>query len=193
MAFPYPTIRKATLATASLVEDLHLGLELAADGHPPVFCAFALVTSQFAASADGAASQRRRWEHGHIVTILQRGPGLLAKAIISGNIGLLALTLDMTVPPLSLLAVIVGSILTANAVSALLGFGSIALIISAVSFASFVACVILAWAKFGRDVLPASAIWSIPFYVLSKLGLYGQLLRGRSTARWVRTDRGSGQ
>ena len=38
MAFPWEVIADARLATGSLAEDLKLGLELAANGHPPVFC-----------------------------------------------------------------------------------------------------------------------------------------------------------
>jgi cellulose synthase/poly-beta-1,6-N-acetylglucosamine synthase-like glycosyltransferase len=191
MAFPYLLIRDVTLATPSIVEDINLGLELAAAGRPAVFCASALVTSDFAASEAGYASQRRRWEHGHITTIIKRVPSLLIKATTSGNIGLLALTLDIAVPPLSLMTMLLGGVLLATALSALLGFGSLGLIISAVSFAAFVGSLVLAWAKFGRDALPATAVLSVPFYVFSKLGLYGQLLQGKSTTRWVRTDRGN--
>ena len=47
MAFPWEVIAKAHLSTGALVEDLKLGLELAADGHPPIFCPAAVVTSEF--------------------------------------------------------------------------------------------------------------------------------------------------
>ena len=53
----------------------------------------------------------------------------------------------------------------------------------------FATAVGLAWSKYGRDVLPARAILSVPFYVLAKLGLYGQILFGKMTAQWIRTDR----
>jgi hypothetical protein len=38
-------------------------------------------------------------------------------------------------------------------------------------------------------VLPARAISLVPFYILAKLGLYGQILFGKMTAQWIRTDR----
>ncbi len=54
MAFPWHVIRATDLATGAIVEDLKLGLDLAAAGHPPLFCPSARVTRQFAISAQGA-------------------------------------------------------------------------------------------------------------------------------------------
>jgi cellulose synthase/poly-beta-1,6-N-acetylglucosamine synthase-like glycosyltransferase len=70
MAFPWSVIKSANLASSAIVEDLKLGLDLAMAGHPPVFCPFAQVNSEFASSAKGAEDQRRRWEHGHINMII---------------------------------------------------------------------------------------------------------------------------
>ena len=52
MAFPWGVIRSAELASGFIVEDLKLGLELAAGGHPPAFSS-AMVTSTFPSSAEG--------------------------------------------------------------------------------------------------------------------------------------------
>ena len=61
MAFPWPVIEAAPLASGHIVEDMCLGLDLAEAGTPPVFCPDALVTSTFASKADGLAVQRTRW------------------------------------------------------------------------------------------------------------------------------------
>ena len=53
MAFPWHVIRATALASGAIVEDLKLGLDLAAARHPPLFCPSARVTSQFAVSARG--------------------------------------------------------------------------------------------------------------------------------------------
>ena len=45
MAFPWHLIRSVDVASGWLVEDLKLGLDLAATGHPPIFCPSARVTS----------------------------------------------------------------------------------------------------------------------------------------------------
>ena len=189
MAFPWLVIRTADLASGWIVEDLKLGLDLAAAGHPPLFCPSARVTSQFAASARGADIQRSRWEHGHIMTILKLAPRMLCIAIARANFSLLALTLDLAVPPLSLLALLLILMFAITGVAALLGVGSAALIISTACLVGFVTTVGLAWNSYGRDVLPARAISSVPFYILAKLGLYGQILFGKITAQWIRTDR----
>src|SRR5262249_48296612 len=104
MAFPWDVIHKADLAHGWIVEDIKLGLDLAGVGYAPLFCPSACVTSQFASSIKGTVVQRERWEQGHINTILTFVPRLLSKAIAHRNWGLLALTLDLAVPPLSLLA-----------------------------------------------------------------------------------------
>ena len=189
MAFPWLVIQSADLASGSIVEDLKLGLDLAALGHPPLFCPSARVTSQFAASATGENIQRQRWEHGHIATILKYGPRLFITAVARTNIGLLALTLDLVVPPVSLLALLLILSFVVTAVAAALGFGLAALMISTACVLAFTASIAAAWQMYGRDVLPPTAIASIPRYILRKLGLYRQALFGKLTARWIGTDR----
>jgi len=189
MAFPWRVIRAADVANGWIVEDLKLGLDLAAAGHPPLFCPSARVTSEFAASARGAEIQRSRWEHGHIRTILKLAPRMFYMAIAGANFSLLVLTLDLVVPPLSLLAMLLILTCAITAAAALIGFGLTALIISSACFFCSATAVGLAWNKYGREVLPARAVLSVPLYVLAKLGLYGQVLFGKMTTQWVRADR----
>jgi len=189
MAFPWPVIRAVDLASGWIVEDLKLGLDLAAAGYPPLFCPSARVTSQFATSAKASATQRKRWEQGHIMTIAKIAPRSLYTAISRGSLNLLALTLDLIVPPLSLLAMLLIFMFAITGIAALLGFGSTALIISAACLVGFATTTSLAWNEYGRDVLPARDLWSVPLYVLAKLGLYGQIFAGRKTAKWIKTDR----
>jgi cellulose synthase/poly-beta-1,6-N-acetylglucosamine synthase-like glycosyltransferase len=56
MAFPWPLIRGAPLASGSVVEDLQLAIDLAADGTPPRFCAAARVSSVFPTGEAAAAA-----------------------------------------------------------------------------------------------------------------------------------------
>jgi glycosyltransferase involved in cell wall biosynthesis len=189
MAFPYAAIGSVNLASGAIVEDLKLGLDLAAAGHPPVFCPAACVTSQFASTAGGAATQRQRWEGGHVMLILGTAIGLLWRAVVTGNWNLLALTLDLVVPPLSLLAM---AVLATTAVAALavpLGLSSVPLFVSAASLAAFSLATLLAWLQIGRAVLPARAIWRIIPYMFAKLGLYRRIVLGKGGSAWIRTDR----
>jgi len=64
MAFPWDVIRSVELASAEIAEDQKLGPDLTLAGHAPLFCPSAVVTSQFPTSAEGAKTQRQRWEHG---------------------------------------------------------------------------------------------------------------------------------
>lgn len=189
MAFPWDVIRSVDLASGWIVEDLKLGLDLALNGHAPLFCPTARVTSEFASSAHAAATQRERWEQGHIGTILSTAPRLLYRALVDRNWSLLVLVLDMAVPPLSLLAVLVLAIFLAASVAALLGYPSAALPLSAGTFAAYVLAIFLAWLKCGRDVVPLDTIGSILPYVFRKLGLYGGALRNKTNSDWIRTDR----
>ena len=189
MAFPWQVIRSADLAHPWIVEDLKLGLDLTATGHPPLFCPAARVSSQFAASARGADIQRRRWEQGHIVTILKFGAPLLCLAVKRLNTSLLVLTLDLVVPPLSLLALLLLLTFVVTGAAALLGIGLSAFLISASGVVGFAVAVLLAWAKYGRDILSPRTVLSIPGYIVRKLGLYRQVLIGKMTSHWVGTDR----
>jgi cellulose synthase/poly-beta-1,6-N-acetylglucosamine synthase-like glycosyltransferase len=189
MAFPWEVIRKVDLANGWLVEDLKLGLDLAAQGHPPLFCPSALVSSQFGSSAKAARTQRERWERGHISMIPTTAPRLFCRAAVDRNWNLIALTLDLAVPPLSLLAMLVIGIVSITAVCALLGLSLSAFIVSGAALTAFVLAAFLAWLKCGRDVVPIGTALSIPLYILGKLGLYRIKMFNKRDAQWVRTDR----
>ncbi|MDR3414531.1 MAG: glycosyltransferase family 2 protein [Formivibrio sp.] len=189
MAFPWSVIRTVNLASGWIVEDLKLGLELALAGHPPLFCPDACVTSQFAVSERGADTQRRRWHQGHLVSIIALVPRLLWIATVRRNLNLMALALDVAVPPLSLLATLLFLILTIASFAAILGIGSAAFFISASCIVGFASAVVCAWRIYGTEILPSRAILSLPGYILEKIGIYHQVLSGKMIFNWIRTDR----
>jgi cellulose synthase/poly-beta-1,6-N-acetylglucosamine synthase-like glycosyltransferase len=189
MAFPWDTIRAAKIAGGSTVDDLELGLELTLTKHPPLFCPSASVSSPFPVSVKGAKIQRKRWEQGHVGVILRRFPRLIWNSLAQKNLGLFALSLDLSVPPLSLLCIFVLSMLFASVAAACLGVHSAALIICAINLLVFSFAVALAWWKFGRDVVSPGAVMSIPHYILSKLGIYRDILFDRKPAEWINSDR----
>ena len=59
MAFPWKVIEARSLATSEIVEDLALGLDLAAAGAAPIFCADAVVRSEFPSVGRGGRSPAR--------------------------------------------------------------------------------------------------------------------------------------
>lgn len=189
MAFPWELIRTANLADASIVEDVKLGLELAKTGTPPLFCPAAKVISHFPWSVEGAKSQRKRWEEGHIGVILTAVPRLLGHSIWRGNLGLLALTLDMLVPPLSLLVILVTGMFCVAGSAVIFGGSPTALFISTACLCALAVAVFLSWLGYGRDVLATNKLPLVASYILAKLPLYHQLLSRRAAPMWVRTDR----
>ena len=133
-------------------------------------------------------SQRRRWEHGHLSMIIVQIPRLAAAAFRQRRVDLLAMALDVSVPPLSLIAIMgtvaMGGALMAGALgeswipACLLGFG-LGLVFVAVS---------ISWIRFGRTRFPARAMLLAPVYVVSKLPLYIEFVIRRQRA-WIRTER----
>jgi cellulose synthase/poly-beta-1,6-N-acetylglucosamine synthase-like glycosyltransferase len=191
MAFPWGVIQSANLASGAIVEDLKLGLELAMAGHPPVFCPSAQVNSEFASSAKGAEEQRRRWEHGHINMIISAALPLIVTGMKRRDAGLVALGLDLAVPPLALLAVLLIFAFLTSFVPAFARGSTLPLIISVANLGGFAFATLIAWWHFGRQIIPFKSMLSIPAYVLSKVPLYQQLLLSRNRVQhWIRTDRG---
>ena len=189
MAFPWEVIRTADLAGGSIVEDLKLGIDLTMAGHSAQFCPSARVYSEFPSSSEAAAVQQKRWEEGHIGLILTAVPRMIYLSLRHGNGRQLILWLDLAVPPLSLLAVLVCAMLGLAGLCAILGLSFAPLIISVATIFGLLAAAVLCWMKFCRDVLPARALLSIPYYVVQKLPFYFDVLAGRKTTRWTRTDR----
>ncbi len=189
MAFPWKVISSADLGNAHLVEDMQLGLDLTLAGYPPLFCPSASVTSEFASSVTGAGTQRKRWEQGHLDTILRNAPRLMAIAIWRRDWSLLAITLDLAVPPLSLLGSLVLGTFGFSLMCAIFSHSLMALAVSTASLLTFTLAGFLAWLKCGRDVLPASALLLVPSYAFRKLSIYGQFLSGKIDSQWTRTDR----
>ncbi len=189
MAFPWDTIARANLATAALAEDLKLGLELAADGHPPVFCPMATVTSEFPASGEGSRSQQRRWEQGHLGVIATMVPRFVMSGIRRGDQNLLVLTLDAAVPPLSLLWIMILFTLAISLGSWWTGAGPTALLVTLCSVSGFILAVLICWLVAGRDLLPFRALLPIAIRTITKVPLYIRIFFFGRGQKWIRTDR----
>ncbi len=183
MAFTWAHMSSAKLNTGHIAEDMQLGVELAQKGSPPQFCPQALVTSYFPTSADGLNAQRARWEHGHLVVIGSELPRLLRQAITGRNLQLLAMALDLCVPPLALLTLMVCGLLTASAF-----IGTVPLVLSTVAFAMLGVAGLLSWWRFGRQLISLTQLSGLPWYVLAKVPLYVYFLAKRQTS-WVRSKR----
>jgi cellulose synthase/poly-beta-1,6-N-acetylglucosamine synthase-like glycosyltransferase len=188
MAFPWALISTASIANGHLVEDMKLGLDLAEAGHPPLFCPAAVVSSYFPKSTAGMKAQRSRWEHGHVSMILSALPRILLRALSRRNWPLLALAADLMVPPLALLALLVGAtfLLAAGAYA---GTGMRPpLAASAVLIAALFSAVLLSWWKFGRTAVNFVDLCFALGYAAWKLPLYVRFFIKRQV-EWIRSER----
>jgi cellulose synthase/poly-beta-1,6-N-acetylglucosamine synthase-like glycosyltransferase len=188
MAFPWTVLQKVSLASGNIVEDMKLSLDLAVAGYPPSFCPDAKVIGCLPEQSQAARSQRTRWEHGHLQTLVGQVPRLLGEGLRQGRFDLLAIALDLAIPPLSLFVVLwIGITLAALAYS-LLGGTLLPLAVLVLVGAQLFSAILIAWVGYGRKEIPVSALLAVPLYIFWKIPLYFAFLVKPET-KWVRTDR----
>jgi len=190
MAFPWESLQHVCLATGNIVEDMQVGLDLALAGYPPLLCPEARITSQLPQGESASRSQRTRWEHGHLKTLLTQVPRLLKGAIAQKRIDLLGLAFDLCVPPLSLLVLLWIGIFSCILGCTLFGSPLLPAQLLASEGILLVISIGLAWGKFARHLVPFTMLLTIPLYVVSKIPLYFRFLL-RPQKEWVRTERDS--
>lgn len=188
MAVPWRLIQPELFATGHLAEDLLFGLELAVKGHAPRFFRAARVTSYFPDTQHGREQQRQRWMHGHLGLICSHVPRLIYHALRRRDLGLMALALDLAVPPLGVLTVanllltticLIFAVVTGA--GAPLGFAALGNILCAF-------CFVTAWCVCGRDLIGIREIKQLPRHVMLVMSSVLNLARGHK-AQWIRADR----
>ncbi|MCY7282363.1 MAG: glycosyltransferase family 2 protein [Cyanobacteria bacterium CAN_BIN43] len=188
MAFPWSVLRGAKLASSNIVEDMQLAVDLVIAGHPTSFCANARVNGILPQQERAAKSQRTRWEQGHLKTALTQIPRLLQAAIQQRRFALVAIALDLCIPPLSLLVTLWAAALTVTLIAGAFGISTASLIaLLGLEGGLILISVLSAWAKFGRE-LPLLSLLAVPFYILWKIPLYFNFIVNPQT-KWVRTER----
>lgn len=189
MIFAWADVTSVSLASGHLVEDLKLGLELAAKGKAARFLPAVTITSFFPTSSMGVQTQRQRWVHGHLSMIARLAPRGFVSAIVRGNLEYLVLLLDLIVPPLSLLGLLLVSEFILSSIVAAFGCPLLALEIGALNLFAFVLILALAWLRFGRGALPVKQIGLLIPAFFEKLRLYNKIASGQTSTEWIRTDR----
>lgn len=188
MAFPWAVLANAELATGDIVEDLKLGISCARAGAPPLFCPDALVTGTFPTSPEGMRVQRTRWEHGHLGMILNEVPRLLFESFTNANPRLMALALDLSIPPLALLALLIGAVWLGSLLLYASADAALPFILSTAALLMFAIAMSSAWVGYGRNTLPLGDLAYAAAYSLTKIPLYLKFLVARETV-WVRSKR----
>jgi cellulose synthase/poly-beta-1,6-N-acetylglucosamine synthase-like glycosyltransferase len=189
MAWPWALVGADDLATGDIVEDMRLSVDLTTRGSGPYYCPQATVSSVLPAQDGAEASQRTRWEHGSLSTILSSVPRMVGRAVRRLDLRLLAAAIDQAILPLSLL--VVADVLAAGAAATAwaIGWSSIwPFICLAVALGLTVVGVGIGWARFERHRIPARQLLAAPLYVAWKLPMYFSFVVRRQRA-WVRTER----
>ena len=189
MAFPWIVISNADLANGNIVEDMKLGIDLAIAGTPPVFNSQSVVTSYFPAATDMQSGQKTRWEHGHLAMILMEGPRLLAQSIVKRDINLLAMALDLAVPPLALLVtLLVGYAGITGAILIFYDIDHLPFQLTVFSLAILVVAIAFAWWGWGKNIISLTTLLLLPIYALLKIPHYIKFLFNRQKI-WNKTER----
>jgi len=188
MALPWPLVERAKLADGNVVEDMQLGIGLTLAGHRPLFLPAARVDSPLPQERSAARTQRTRWEHGHLATILKQSPRLFRLGLQHGRLDLLWLACDLAIPPLSLLASTLLLATTAAGVWAILSGRTTPLTILLIADALKAAAILAGWAAYCRRQIPLRRLLAAPFYMAAKLPIYLAFLTHREQ-RWIRTQR----
>ena len=115
---------------------------------------------------------------------------LLLRGLLRGRIMVVALALDMCVPPLALLALIAMALSAVALVFTLFTGAGLPLLLALMTMAGFGAAVLLAWARHGRGILSAGDLLMAVFYIFKKIPLYCRFFINRQV-EWVRSKRDS--
>jgi cellulose synthase/poly-beta-1,6-N-acetylglucosamine synthase-like glycosyltransferase len=190
MAFPWSVFARAELASGNIVEDLEMGLELAAAGHPAELVEAATVWTA-AASVRSTIEQRRRWEGGYLQSAAKSAPGLLIRSISRGDLRGVWAAFDLFVPPMALLVMLdILALIAASIASWLFCASAWPVAILALALAVAALAILLAWRCGGWRFVSLRALASVPIYLAWKLPLYLGLVRRGAPTEWVRTGRG---
>lgn len=188
MAFPWRLIKQMNIASGNIVEDMKLGIDLTLAGFPPHFYPGVTVSSYFPEHEHAVKTQRTRWEHGHLQTIIFETPKLLWTGLYRLDMRLVALGLDLLVPPLAFLVLLMAFMFILAALAYWLWGYLLPLTVIMAGFILMVTAVLLAWSGWGRHVISLKEFLSVPFYIFSKLPIYLNLVTNKQK-KWVKTSR----
>ena len=189
MALPWELAASARLSTGHIAEDMKLGVDLAIAGRPTQFLAQAQITSEFPLDAAVARTQKTRWEHGHLQTLREELPRLLAAFAQRPRAATLVLAMDLVIPPLALYFLCVVLSLPLWALGSYFNAAFLpALGIAMVAAAALLMSIALAWYQHARHLLSLRELLTVPLYAAWKLPVYVAYFLKRKSG-WTKTER----
>ena len=190
MVLPWPAFDRDDLATADIVEDLKMGIELAAAGSPPLLVESAEVWSAPETDANTLV-QRRRWEGGFLAHALASGPRMLVKSIARPDPRGVWAALDLMVPPLALLVMLdIVALVLGVALVCFSGTAAWPVMLLAAALLLASVALVAIWLREGSRFVSLGGLARIPLYLAWKLPLYLGLARRGAPKEWLRTRGG---
>jgi len=153
-----------------------------------MFLPEARVDSPLPQQAAAARTQRTRWEHGHLNTLLSQVPRLIGLAVRQRRLDLGWLALDLAVPPLAFLVLGLALFTSLAAIAFLLGASPAPMFLGTMAFGALGLAIVAGWARHCRRQVPLLALLAAPLYIAAKLPIYARFLFKRQV-QWVRTQR----
>lgn len=189
IGFPMSDFIELNLGGSHVVEDMLLGVDLAEKKQPVLYCDDSIVLSYFPESKDAQKTQEDRWEQGHLSIMRDHILRLLCQSVKDRNIGLLIFSLDMLIPPLTMLVganlLFVVIALVYFLFSGYAFFLQMGVVVNAAVYLG----VFSSWLFFGREVVGVVDFVKLPLFIFSKVRMYLRLGGGQSKGQWIKTKR----
>jgi 1,2-diacylglycerol 3-beta-glucosyltransferase len=171
------------------VEDLEYTIQLRLAGVRPAYVPAARVRGPMAGGYRAAGQQRARWEGGRLHAMRTWLPVLLRRSL--RDPGFLDAFADLAVPPLGLLALLVGAGAALTAGCLVTGLAPAWAIMPWAAAAALIALFVAVGLVAARAPLESYlAFLELPGFLFWKLVTYARLTRGFDPRRWERTSRG---
>ena len=185
MAFPAHIFNKIDFSSNALAEDLQIGLELSYEGHHPIYLSSSKVTSFLPANDDTADTQKTRWIHGHISTILNVALPLFLKSLLRRNWRSMLQCANASFPPITLTIPLLLSLTLLSWVTSET-FVITSIYITALLFVA--TGIFSAFLSSENSYLSTKDLFSIPILLLKKLYIpFTYFIKKEKT--WVKTER----
>jgi 1,2-diacylglycerol 3-beta-glucosyltransferase len=187
MVFTSDLLAQVPWRDSGLAEDGEYHLRLVAAGERVEFVAEASVRSPMPTTFNASRHQQARWEQGRL-RMARRAPRLLARGILARDPVRMHSSVEILVPPQSLLAVcnlsclLSGFLLRSRRLTSM----------SAATLTAQISFVLLGLRLVGAPPRVYRALCAAPSLIIRKLVLYARLMAGGGPRSWVRTDRNEG-
>jgi cellulose synthase/poly-beta-1,6-N-acetylglucosamine synthase-like glycosyltransferase len=166
MFIPWYAARAVKWGHGRLAEDMELGWDLVKAGHPPLLDFLSSVSTPIGAGSSLTLRQRRRWIHGHLNLLRKKSWSLLTRALSRRDVRGVFFALDAASPPLSLTLALLISVVVFGAIAVRAGTPAGPVWLAGGILVLAMACLSIAWWRFGREVLPPRRLHGVPWLLI---------------------------